>query len=102
MNSIQQPAHVLASSGGSLEQLTAQAKAGDARSIERVAEEFESLFVSMVLKEMRQTLEPGTLFGSDSSDSYGGLFDMYLSSHVVRAGGLGVGKMVREYLAKRS
>jgi Rod binding domain-containing protein len=84
-----------------MDTLAEQARSGDPRSIERVAANFESLFVSMVLKEMRQTLEPDTLFGSDTSDAYGGLFDMYLSQHVVQAGGFGVAKMVRQYLERR-
>jgi Rod binding domain-containing protein len=88
------------SSGVSLESLATQAQTSDPRSIERVAADFESLFVSLVLKEMRQTLEPDTLFGSETSDSYGGLFDLYLGQHVVDAGGFGVAKMVRQYLER--
>jgi Rod binding domain-containing protein len=86
---------------GSMESLAEQAKAGDARSIARVAADFESLFASMVLKEMRQTLQPDTLFGSDSSDAYGGLFDFYLGQHIVQAGGFGIANMVRHYLEQR-
>jgi Rod binding domain-containing protein len=84
--------------GASPEALAAQAKSGDARAPDRVAAEFESMIVSMVLKEMRQTLEPGTLFGEDSSDSYGGIFDLYLGKHLADAGGFGVSGMVKRYL----
>jgi Rod binding domain-containing protein len=86
--------------GASLESLAAQGQTSDPRSIARVAAEFESLFVSIVLKEMRQTLQPDTLFGNETSDAYGGLFDLYLSQHVVQAGGFGVAKMVRQYLER--
>jgi flagellar protein FlgJ len=89
-------------SGQSLESLAAQATSGDPRSAQRVAAEFEAIFASLVIKEMRQTLEPGSMFGQDSSDSYGGLFDMYLGRHLVQAGGFGVGRMVQRYLENRN
>ena len=56
------------------------------------------MMMSMLLKEMRQTLEPGALFGGDSSDSFGGIFDLYLGKHVAEAGGLGIAGMVKHYL----
>jgi flagellar protein FlgJ len=89
------------STSASPESLLARARSGDAQSIERVAAEFESLFVSLVLKEMRQTLDPGTLFGSDQSDVYGGMFDNSLSKHIVDCGGFGVADMVRKNLQRR-
>ena len=85
----------------SLQSLTDQAQLRDPSSVERVAADFESLFVSMTLKEMRQTLQPETLFGSDTSDAYGGLFDLYLGQHIVEAGGFGIANMVRQYLGKQ-
>src|SRR5688572_22962894 len=84
--------------GASPETLAAQLRSGSAASIARIASDFESVFVSLVLKEMRQTLEPGTLFGNDSGDLYGGLFDLFLGKHLVQAGGLGIGDMVKHYL----
>ena len=98
MNSIGPNSVPLSPLGASPDSLAAQAESGDGRSVERVAADFESLVVSMVLKEMRQTLEPGTLFGEDSSDSYGGLFDLYLGKHLAEAGGFGIANMVKRYL----
>ena len=66
--------------------------------VENAANEFETLFANLLLKEMRKTLEPETLFGKDPGDVYGGLFDMFLGQAVAQAGGLGVGAMVRSYL----
>ena len=66
--------------------------------VENAASEFETLFANLLLKEMRKTLEPETLFGKDPGDVYGGLFDMFLGQAVAQAGGLGVGDMVRSYL----
>lgn len=66
----------------------------------KVAGDFESLFASLMLKEMRKTLEPDTLFGHDSSDVYGGLFDLFLGQQVAQTGGIGIARMVREALAR--
>ena len=64
----------------------------------KVAKDFEGVFASMILKEMRKSLEPGSLFGEDSNDVYGGLFDQFLGQHISEAGGFGLAKMVRESL----
>jgi flagellar protein FlgJ len=62
----------------------------DAR-LKDTAKEMEATFLSMLLKEMRQTLEPdGGLFPGDSGDVHGGLFDMYLGRHLADAGGVGM------------
>lgn len=59
-------------------------------SLKDAAKGFESVFLSMLLKEMRQTLEPGSLFGKDSSDIYGGLFDQFMSQHLAQGKGMGL------------
>ena len=64
--------------------------AADAR-LKDMAEEMEATFLSMLLKEMRQTLEPdGGLFPGDSGDVQGGLFDLYMSKHLADGGGVGL------------
>ena len=57
------------------------------------AEQFESIFFSMLIKEMRQTLQEG-LFGGESSDSFGALFDQHMGSHLASGAGLGVRDLV--------
>lgn len=66
------------------------------QSPERVAADFESVFTSMMLKEMRKTLENGSLFGEDQSDIYGGMFDQFMGQHMSNAGGIGLASMVRQ------
>ena len=73
---------------------------------EKVAKEFESVFASMMLKEMRKTLESGNLFAEDPSDIYGGMFTISLmeewpSTYPVPSGGFWVwSKMIREGLER--
>lgn len=66
--------------------------AADAKLVD-AAKEMEATFLSMLLKEMRQTLDSedgGGLFPGDSGDVQGGLFDLYMSKHLADAGGVGM------------
>src|SRR5437588_11569663 len=81
--------------------LTAGQKSRDPKAVDAAARDFEALFTAQVLKEMRQTLEPGSLFAGDSSDIQGGLFDLYLGKHLAQSGGFGVGDLVRRQLLGR-
>lgn len=81
--------------------LAGQAKSGDRRAIDAVAGGFESMFVSLVLKQMRQTLEPDTMFGQDQSDVLGGLFDFTMGQHLGKSGSLGIAAMVKKYLSHK-
>ena len=60
--------------------------------VKDMAGEMEATFLSMLLKEMRQTLDEseGGLFPGDSGDVHGGLFDLYLGRHLAGAGGIGL------------
>lgn len=85
----------------SADSISAQLRSGAPGSIAKVAKDFESMFVSIVLKEMRQTLGEGGLFGNDTGDINGGLFDMFMGKHLVESGGFGVAKMVEKTLGGR-
>lgn len=65
--------------------------AGDAK-LKEMATELEATFLSLLLKEMRQTLDEneGGLFPGDTGDVHGGLFDLYLSRHLADSGGVGM------------
>jgi peptidoglycan hydrolase FlgJ len=57
----------------------------------RVFRDLEANFLSMLLKEMRQTFEPdGGLFPGDTGDVQGGLFDLFMGQHLAAAGGFGL------------
>ena len=65
---------------------------------EKVAGEFEEIFSSLMLKQMRQTMDDGMFGSSDSSDSYGSLFDMFMGQHLAKSGGLGMSGYMKDYL----
>ncbi|MBA4065281.1 MAG: hypothetical protein C0501_16530 [Isosphaera sp.] len=72
--------------------------AADARRAD-TAKEFEAVFLSMLLKEMRQTLDPdGGLFPGDTGDIQGGLFDLYLGRHLADSGGVGMAAAIARQL----
>jgi len=82
--------------------LANQLHSGGGHSIDTVATNFESMFLSMMMKEMRQTLDKGGFFGQDTGDVYGGLFDLYLGQHLAQAGGIGIANLIRHQLEPSS
>jgi Rod binding domain-containing protein len=81
-----------------LEGLGRRVRNGDKSALAALGQQFEQLFLSQILKEMRRTLEPDGLFGKDSGDVLGGIFDLYLGKHLAGAGGLGLGAMLQQHL----
>lgn len=78
---------------------SALSRSGDARADARTAAvELESLFVSLLLQQMRQSIGGEGLFPGDPSDTYGGLFDLYLGRQLAESGALGISGMVSKYL----
>ena len=69
---------------------------------EAVGKQFESMFASMLIKQMRQTLDGESMFGKDGGDVIGGMFDQFLGDHLGRAGGFGIGQMIRRQLEQRA
>ena len=66
-----------------------------------VAKAFESVFVTLMLKQMRQTLDGDSMFPGDKSEVLGGLFDHYMGEHIAKAGGLGIGAMIRTQMERQ-
>ncbi len=77
-----------------------QSEAKDPESIANAAEEFESVFLSMLLKNMRATVSEDGLFAGDKSDTLGGMFDLFMSQHLANSDALGVSKMLKQTLSE--
>jgi Rod binding domain-containing protein len=80
--------------------LAASFRSGDPRAVDKAATGFESVFLGMLVKEMRQTLDSGGFFGQDTGDVYGGMFDLYMGQHLAKSGGIGLASWLRQQLAK--
>lgn len=68
----------------------------DHHSVKAMSTEFESMFLSQLLKEMRAGLQPGGMFAGDKADIQGGLFDLIMSKHLAEAGGVGLASRVQQ------
>ncbi|MEN8179482.1 MAG: flagellar assembly peptidoglycan hydrolase FlgJ [Pseudomonadota bacterium] len=77
-----------------------QARQDQAGSLDKVAKQFESLFVQMMVKQMRQASFGGGLLDSDKTRFYQDMYDKQLSLHLSESGGIGIGEMLSKQLAK--
>jgi Rod binding domain-containing protein len=65
--------------------------------LKKVGQDFEALFFSMMLKEMRNSIsseEGGGMFAGEGSDTYGGMFDTFIGEHMATSGQLGLAEIV--------
>ena len=58
-------------------------------------EKFEGLFMSMMIKQLRESSSGEGLFPGDASDTYGGMFDMFLGDHLATAGSIGIEQLFK-------
>lgn len=83
-----------------LNQLRQQAAGGqnEQQTLRQVAGQFESLFVTMMLKSMRQASLAEGLFDSDQSKMYQDMADQQLASDLSMGGGLGLQDVIMRQL----
>ena len=63
-----------------------------------MAQKIESVFVAMLMKQMRQSVSEEGLFPGDKSDTFGGMFDMYMGDHIAGQKGIGLSKFFEKLL----
>jgi flagellar protein FlgJ len=83
----------------SLGRLKTQSKEDPATALNEVAKQFESVFVSMMMKAMRNTLPKDGMFSSNEMDNYQEMFDQQLSLDLSRKGGLGLADLIARQMA---
>ncbi len=67
----------------------------DGGKLKKACGDFESIFISKMLKLMRQSiLKTGLLDGGSKQDMYLSLFDEELSKSMAKKGGMGLGKIL--------
>lgn len=80
-----------------LGQLRGKAAAQDEAALRESAQQFEAMFIQMMLKSMRDTVEKSELMGSDAQDLYQDLMDREISVQLARRNNIGLADMlVRE------
>ncbi len=58
---------------------------------EIAGEKIESMFLSILLKSLRETNMGDGLFPGDKSDAMGAMFDQFMADHLAKGGGIGIG-----------
>jgi flagellar protein FlgJ len=67
--------------------------------IKAVSKNFESIFMQMLFKEMRDSVQKSDLFGnSQGMEFFQGMYDDQMSQQLASAGGLGIGRLVYDRL----
>ncbi|HVM33112.1 MAG TPA: rod-binding protein [bacterium] len=69
--------------------------------LKKVSQNFESIFMRMMFKEMRDSVQKSDLFGdSHAMDLFQSMSDDRLSDTLSAAGGIGLGNMIYQQLEK--
>ena len=100
MNSIGQEAAVY-TDFSQLESLKAEAQANPNAALEEVAQQFESLFMQMMLKSMRDATIKSDLFSSDQMDTYQTMADQQTALSLSQQGGIGLARILVEQMQVR-
>lgn len=80
-----------------LARLRRDAKQDPEGSLRAVAQQFEAIFMQMVLKSMRDASMGDSLFDSDQGDMYREMYDSQIAMNLAQKGGLGIADaMVRQ------
>lgn len=85
---------------GNLAALKQAAARNSPQALREAAKQFESLFVSMVLKSARQANFKDPLFGSDQGDLYQEMYDDQMAAELSKGKGLGLADMLVQQLRR--
>lgn len=83
-----------------LAQLRTQAQQETPGAINEVAKQFESLFLNMVLKSMREAKLADSMLDNDQSKFYRDMYDQQLAVHLSGKPGIGLADMIVKQLSK--
>jgi flagellar protein FlgJ len=82
-----------------LQNLRLQSRENPEGALGEVAKQFESVFVTMMLKAMRDTLPQDGMFASSQMGTYQEMFDQQLALDLSRHSGLGLASLIEKQLA---
>ncbi|MFN3564772.1 MAG: flagellar assembly peptidoglycan hydrolase FlgJ [Burkholderiaceae bacterium] len=94
-----QVAQGLAADGRSLDALRREAQRDPHRAVKKAAQQFEAVFMQMVLKSMRDALPQSGMFDSTAQQMYTGMLDAQLATKVA-ASGTGLADMIAAQLTR--
>lgn len=80
---------------------TDASKTGETARLRKVSQEFESIFLGYMLKQMRKTVPPDPLFGSSTAkDIFYDMHDDEMAKELSKAGGIGLAVILFNQLSK--
>lgn len=65
-----------------------------------VAQQFESIFVGMMMKAMRDALPTDGMFNSNQMEAYQDMFDKQLAVDLSAQGGLGLARIIEQQITQ--
>ncbi len=81
-----------------LDQLKYKAGSDPDGSLMEVARQFESIFLNMMLKSARETIEDGGIFNSPQLKTYQQMFDQQAAIEISSKGGIGLAEIIARQL----
>lgn len=83
------------------DKLNAVRQSQDETKLQKVCQDFESIFVNMLMKNMRSTVsEGGFIEKSHAREMFEGMLDEEISKEISKGQGIGLAKMMQEQLSK--
>lgn len=82
------------------EDLRLKLKQNPREGLKQVAQQFESLFIGMMLKSMRDTLPQDGLFSSDQTRLYTSMLDQQLAQKLSTSGQLGFARLIEQQMGR--
>lgn len=83
---------------GALTELKRQARTEQSSAVQPVAEQFEAVFLQMLMKGMRATVPEGGLFDTPAIKQYQSMFDNQLAVSMAAQGGTGLAQLIARQL----
>lgn len=81
-----------------LKSLSAKARLEPNEAAKEVAQQFESIFIEIMMKSMRSATPKDSLFGSDQMEAYQDIFDKQLAVDMAESGGLGIAEVIQRQI----
>lgn len=82
-----------------LNALKLQSRENPQEALHEVAQQFESVFITMMMKAMRDTLPNDGMFASSQMDTYQEMMDQQLALDLSRQDGLGLAAVIERQLS---
>ena len=84
----------------SLAKMKLDAARNPEKTVDKVAEQFESIFINMMLKSMRDATQRSDLMDSQAGRMYESMFDQEVSMHLAKNGSLGLAEKIKEQIQR--